>query len=488
MAITYWQNQRAHDIILPTYEGSSIVVRPYYFVVDNTGTYFSTAFGLTSVASSAVSEDKTAYTLNPKTYAEVDETTGGGSLGDMEGTSLTITNPDSGIATLGPELLTNPSFDTDLTGWTAGAGWVWEAGGAKHTAGSGVAKLEQSVTVDANVEFNLSLVMSGRTAGSINVRVAGSEQYSAGSKVITASMDSVTSMFGGPGPVLLSITPTSDFDGILESVTLKIANSSLSYLSKYGADTWAHNEMRSPYTSLFIGPNAGQLWMTGAYAGNTGLGSGALRNIRSGTYNTAVGVNAYTNLVSGSYNSAVGQAANFYLTSGSNNVAVGVSALMNGSTGSYNTAVGKSAGRSATTPSFNSFFGAESGYKSGATPATANGVTTGSNLTFLGYQAGLGSATQRTNATAIGYQAYVDADNTVVLGDENVTDIFAGSTALANVKAGSVQLTTGARPAADAAHRGMIWYVAGGTGVADTIEICVKSAANTYSWVALATA
>jgi len=50
-----------------------------------------------------------------------------------------------------------------------------------------------------------------------------------------------------------------------------------------------------------------------------------------------------------------------------------------------------------------------------------------------------------------------------------------------------LQLVTGSRPTCDAAARGMTWYVAGGAGAADTIEICGKAAANTYSWVALAT-
>jgi len=50
-----------------------------------------------------------------------------------------------------------------------------------------------------------------------------------------------------------------------------------------------------------------------------------------------------------------------------------------------------------------------------------------------------------------------------------------------------LQLVTGSRPTCDAAARGMTWYVAGGAGAADTIEICGKAAADTYSWVALAT-
>lgn len=45
----------------------------------------------------------------------------------------------------------------------------------------------------------------------------------------------------------------------------------------------------------------------------------------------------------------------------------------------------------------------------------------------------------------------------------------------------------GTRPTCDSAHRGTIWYDAGGAGVADTFAVCGKSAADTYSWVAAAT-
>jgi len=63
-------------------------------------------------------------------------------------------------------------------------------------------------------------------------------------------------------------------------------------------------------------------------------------------------------------------------------------------------------------------------------------------LTFVGYQAGLASATQRTNSTAIGSQAYVDADNTVALGNSAVTDVLAGSTGLARTTQGEARVWT----------------------------------------------
>jgi hypothetical protein len=88
--------------------------------------------------------------------------------------------------------------------------------------------------------------------------------------------------------------------------------------------------------------------------------------------------------------------------------------------------------------------GFQAGYNTGATPTTANALTTGADNTFIGANAGLGSTTQRSNATAIGSQAYVDADNTVVLGDENVTDVFASSDGGADITAAAVKEASGA--------------------------------------------
>lgn len=44
-----------------------------------------------------------------------------------------------------------------------------------------------------------------------------------------------------------------------------------------------------------------------------------------------------------------------------------------------------------------------------------------------------------------------------------------------------------ARPAANAANRGRLWYSKSADGVADTVEMCMKSAGDTYSWKVIAT-
>ena len=47
--------------------------------------------------------------------------------------------------------------------------------------------------------------------------------------------------------------------------------------------------------------------------------------------------------------------------------------------------------------------------------------------------------------------------------------------------------TTGALPTASASLRGALFVVRGATGVADTLQVCLKSSADSYSWKVLAT-
>jgi hypothetical protein len=61
--------------------------------------------------------------------------------------------------------------------------------------------------------------------------------------------------------------------------------------------------------------------------------------------------------------------------------------------------------------------------------------------------------------------------------------ILAGGDKSSTGEPGAVAIADGGtKPTCDAARRGSIWYDAGGAGVADTFEICSKSAADAYAW------
>ena len=206
---------------------------------------------------------------------------------------------------------------------------------------------------------------------------------------------------------------------------------------------------------------------------NIAIGENTLYSLSSGSNNIAIGGKsnvdgALTDLTTGSDNICIGSASGRYITTGSNNVAIGNSSLCGTTLTTSSTAVGYLSGQS-TTGSYNAFFGYFSGrdvtsgtfntligFKSGESTSsneltghynTAVGAYSGENLqgsatnnTLLGYQAGdsittgsgniiIGksadvSGATVSNETVIGYNATGQGDNTVTLGNSDVTTIY----------------------------------------------------------------
>ncbi|MFL5788824.1 MAG: T9SS type A sorting domain-containing protein [Flavisolibacter sp.] len=127
---------------------------------------------------------------------------------------------------------------------------------------------------------------------------------------------------------------------------------------------------------------------------NTAYGNDALLANTSGAVNTANGYYSLISNTTGYSNSAFGNTSLRYNTTGADNTGFGTYALYNNTTGNGNTAIGVSAGDYTTNPN---------------------------QGTFLGYYTT--AASNLTNMTAIGYSAFVDASNKVVVGNSSVTSI-----------------------------------------------------------------
>jgi hypothetical protein len=119
--------------------------------------------------------------------------------------------------------------------------------------------------------------------------------------------------------------------------------------------------------------------ITATAKSNTAMGTHVLENTLSGSENSGVGFEALVGNVHGNYNTATGYQTLKANTSGGHNTAIGHGALKTNVSGSQNTAVGAAAD-----------------------------VETASI----------------TNSTAIGAGARVEHSNTVVLGNQYVTDVF----------------------------------------------------------------
>ncbi len=215
------------------------------------------------------------------------------------------------------------------------------------------------------------------------------------------------------------------------------------------------------------------------YSDNTSIGYGTFHNLTSGTRNALFGENSGYNVTSGSNNVYVGDRAGYCYQTGESNTAVGYQALYgygfaSGSPvagGSYNVAVGRYA-----------MFNAQSGDKNVAIGYFAGSYFNNDNEnTFIGYGADLAStstdvtgaialgARSSSNAdyaTAIGYKAYANQANSLILGQTTNDGNPNNATANTNVGINTLSPETAANltlGAMDDSHEGgqITWYGAG---------------------------
>ncbi len=116
------------------------------------------------------------------------------------------------------DLVTNGNFSS-FTGWS-GTNWAQSSGKARHTAGS-TDSLISSVTVTAGVSYTLVYTVSNRTAGTITAKLTGGSTVAGGTHSTNETQTEV--LTAATGNTSISFTPTSDFDGDLDDVSLTAA-------------------------------------------------------------------------------------------------------------------------------------------------------------------------------------------------------------------------------------------------------------------------
>jgi hypothetical protein len=183
---------------------------------------------------------------------------------------------------------------------------------------------------------------------------------------------------------------------------------------------------------------------------DTCYGSGALRNLTSGTGNTGIGfLSLYTN-TTGNYNSASGVQTLFYNTIGSYNSATGHFALFANTTGSYNTAAGFEALKSNTTGSNNVANGRGTLYaNTTGQNNTADGPfalysnISGSSNIAVGESAGY--YTSGSHNIVIGHHGVASESNTIRIGRSDLqTNTFLAGVHGVNVTGGAAVYVTSA--------------------------------------------
>ena len=160
---------------------------------------------------------------------------------------------------------------------------------------------------------------------------------------------------------------------------------------------------------------------------NTAIGVTAMEDITSGDGNSAIGLGSMKNVTSGNYNSAQGSYSLRDLTNGSYNAAFGNSSMRSVSSGLKNSGFGHSSAFRVSTGDFNVGLG----FRSGDT------ISTGNNNVILGAFADP-SKDDASNQIVLGHRATGQADNSVTLGNADVTEIYMAQDSGATVYAAAL--------------------------------------------------
>lgn len=160
---------------------------------------------------------------------------------------------------------------------------------------------------------------------------------------------------------------------------------------------------------------------------NVAIGANSLENNTSGSFNMALGSLALQSCIDGVENTAVGPSALRGITSGSGNVGVGNNTLGNNSLGVYNIAIGFQALGSSNAGDYNTAIGYRAGLSNSGIENVIIGAQaqdqTSNNCVIIGVGANANSLGTQTNEIVIGYNALGEGDNTVKLGNINITKV-----------------------------------------------------------------
>ena len=338
---------------------------------------------------------------------------------DVFGTTRFTGTTASDNAPLGSELAAVTGTGTN---WTL-VGTNLNVGGYTHTVGS-VVPLTTSLAAVSGTYYQITYTITGRTAGSITISYGGTSTSGVTTTGATGPLASSTAV--------LTITPTTDFDGtiVLSIKSIGTSSASSTFANSSGS---ANIEVRasSITTNTFIGLNAGSKNTTSN--SSTFLGTNAGINSTSGIQNTFIGSGAGYNSSVSAFNTYVGAAAGYsnttstgntfigtytgYLATGAANTALGSYAMDATTTGNSNTAIGSTALRGNTTGANNVAIGSVAG-RYIADGTTANAIT--DNSIFIGNNT-KALANNQTNQIVIGSNSTGLGSNTTVLGNSSTT-------------------------------------------------------------------
>ena len=283
---------------------------------------------------------------------------------------------------------------------------------AKQAADDDLTDLADGTLSASKVENNEYFITSAGSSG----QVWTSDGDGAGSwatNTAATSVNGLTDALVEDNSLYLGQDPSSTTDGALRNVSLGVI--------ALDAVTTGDNNVAIGYNALTVNTTGSD---------NMGVGYNALKANVGGTGNSAIGSGSLASNTGGNYNTAVGSNSLNDNAGGDRNVGIGNSSLRDNSSGNDNTAVGKSSGQLITTGDDNVTIGHESGIL----------LTTGNKNVILGSDSDP-SAEDAVNQATIGYGVTGQANNSVTLGNADVTAVYMAQDQGATVYAAGVDIT-----------------------------------------------
>ena len=342
---------------------------------------------------------------------------------DVTGLERSRGTTASDTAPLGSELAAVTGTGTN---WTlAGGATNLNVGGYTHTVGSTTA-LTTSLAAVVGTYYQITYTITGRTAGSITIAYGGASKP-----------DNQSSDFGplASSTAVLTITPSTDFDGTVVISIKSIGTSSASSTFSTSTGATALEIRASNITSnIFIGNNAGRRVTTGS--NNVFIGQSSGTNNTTGVLNTFIGTSTGNSNTTGGYNSFLGYLAGTTNTTGSSNTFIGTNAGQSNTTGGNNSFFGVSAGSSNITGTFNTFLGNSAGQYSNGSYNTSTGNaslqsnSSGNQNTAIGQGASQANTTGSFNISVgqIALQNNTSGSSNIALGQQAGRYISDGAT------------------------------------------------------------
>ena len=332
---------------------------------------------------------------------------------------LTIRNSGDDIAQLGSELVTNGDFASDLSDWTVGANWIWNAAGkAEHTSGS-TAALSQDISVTNGVTYQVTYDWTDPVGGQLWLTFGSMIGNPGGYASLDGGLTTWSFKATSTGVQTLTFTPESATTCKLDNVSVKaiVTASDWTLLIEDSASASAM-EVRADGTleNLYAGVDSGYSNIYGY--NNTAWGFGTHKENVNGYSNTMFGHSAMTSSLNGYECDAFGEAALGSMVFGWMNGAWGFNALGNYIGGIGNTAIGANALDELTYGERNTAVGG------GAGQSLTSDNETSSFSVYLGYYALASSDGGADYEVVLGAGARGKGTGTIVLGGLIHTDVY----------------------------------------------------------------